>query len=105
MNEEISNQENVSNPILSTHIRKRRLQWYDHVCQREKYEDIRLVVNLKVTSKKKRYTQSMMERYHKLRHIMVRYIASRTEPGARTGIWVRNLRNSMNNCKLSSLTM
>jgi len=39
-------------------MRKRRLQWYEHVCRREEKEDIRYVTNIKSTGKRKREAQT-----------------------------------------------
>jgi hypothetical protein len=45
-NEEIREQAGVE--AISTLMRRRRLQWYGHVCRREDQDDIKRVTNIKV---------------------------------------------------------
>jgi len=39
-------------------MRRRRLQWFGHICRREKEDDIRRVHELKVAGKRNRDAQS-----------------------------------------------
>ena len=48
-NEEIRREANVM-PILDV-MRKRRLEWFGHVCRREKEDDIRRIYKLKMEGK------------------------------------------------------
>ena len=51
-NEEILEEAGVM-PIKDL-MRKKRMQWYGHVCRREPEEDIRMVYNLRVEGKRSR---------------------------------------------------
>ena len=55
--------------VVGVSMKKRRLQWYGHVCRRDE-EDIRRVSNISVEGKRNTYTK--MDTYYTFRYLSVK---------------------------------